>query len=54
MNILIGLIFISLMLVLLAVLFFYFSVKNRDLQKSDQISLLPLEEEYHANKTNRL
>ena len=54
MSVLILLIFVSLMLVLLAVVLFDFSVKNRDLQKSEQISLLPLEDEYHANETNRL
>lgn len=48
MQILILLIFISVLLVLGALMLFLFSVKNRDIQQLDQISLLPLEEDNHV------
>lgn len=54
MNILIVLVFISMILVMASVLFFYFTVRNRDIAHADQMSLLPLEEEQHVNPTSRL
>ena len=45
MNVLILLIFISLVLVGLALVLFLFSVKNDDLDRSLQLSLKPLEDE---------
>lgn len=45
MNVLILLIFISLILAALAVVFFVFSVRNQDLDHATQLSLKPLEEE---------
>ena len=45
MNILILLIFISLVMASLAVLLFYFSVANEDLDHATQLSLKPLEED---------
>lgn len=47
MNILILLIFISLILVGGAVLFFVFSVENQDFESADQLSFKPLEEDVH-------
>lgn len=48
MNILIVLVFISLVLVLGGVLFYDYSARNRDLDHVDRISLLPLEDDNHA------
>lgn len=45
MIILVPILFISLILVIAAVMFFIFAVKNRDMQLQDQISLMPLEED---------
>lgn len=54
MNIIILLVFVSAILVLGAVLLFFFSVQNRDLDHSEQLSLKPLEDDEHGIKTNRL
>lgn len=45
MDILIVLMFISLVLVAAAVLLFMHAARNRDMQRAEQLSLLPLEEE---------
>jgi len=45
MNVLMLLIFISVILVLMAVVFFLFSLKNEDFDHSVQLSLKPLEED---------
>jgi cbb3-type cytochrome oxidase maturation protein len=45
MKILLLLIFVSLVLVLLAVAFFIFSVRNEDFDHALQLSLKPLEED---------
>lgn len=45
MNVLMLLIFISVVMVLMAVAFFLFSLKNEDFDHSVQLSLKPLEED---------
>jgi hypothetical protein len=45
MPILILLIFISLVLVMGALVLFVFTVRNQDIQQADHISLMPLEED---------
>lgn len=45
MNVLMLLIFISVVMVLMAVAFFLFSLKNQDFDHSEQLSLKPLEED---------
>lgn len=45
MNILILLIFIGIIFVLAAILFFLKSVKNKDFEHIEELSLLPLEED---------
>jgi cbb3-type cytochrome oxidase maturation protein len=45
MNILVLLIFISLIFVLLGIILFVFSVKNKDLDQAEQLSLKPIEDE---------
>ncbi|MCB0272033.1 MAG: cbb3-type cytochrome oxidase assembly protein [Bdellovibrionales bacterium] len=50
MNILILLIFVSIVLVVGAVVLFLHSVKNQDFDHIEELSLLPLEEDQHADK----
>ncbi len=51
MNVLILQVFVSLMLVLGAVLALLYSVKQADHEHSDRLSLLPLEDDYVAHAT---
>ena len=48
MIVLVLLVFISLCFVLGAVMLFAYSVRNRDMTRIDQLSLLPLEDHSHA------
>ncbi len=48
MQIVMLLLFVSLILALGAVLLFGYSAFNRDIHRSEQISLLPLEDDQHA------
>lgn len=52
MNILILLIFVSAVLVVGALLLFAISVKNEDFDHAEKLSLMPLEDEDHAEKND--
>ncbi|PIR26846.1 MAG: cytochrome oxidase [Deltaproteobacteria bacterium CG_4_10_14_0_2_um_filter_43_8] len=50
MNIIVLLLFISFVLVLGAVLLFVYSGRNHDLDHSDELSLMPLDDELYQGK----
>ena len=50
MNIMIFLIFVSLILVLGSVILFAFFLGNNDINVADSLSMMPLLEDEHANK----
>lgn len=49
MMILILLVFVSFCLVLGALGLFIYSVRNRDFSRVEQLSVMPLEDDFHAN-----
>ncbi len=51
MNVIPLLVFVSLVLVAFALLFFYFTVKQGDHEHADRLSLLPLEEDEMPQET---
>lgn len=54
MNIMIFLIFVSFIFVAGFVLFFAFTIKNRDVDYMDSMSLMPLAEESHGKENNNV
>lgn len=54
MAVLILQVFVSLVLVAGSLLLFVYSMKNRDHEHADRLSLLPLSEEKHADPNHRL
>lgn len=53
-NVIIVLVFISLILVLGALVLFGVSTSNKDMSYPDQLSILPLEDETNENRKDRI